>query len=93
MPLAQCWLAGLVFQDTIQSLDAGPCRHPAVRTPSPFLEIPGVVDKAKSSPLGWAIRCGVLPEDQGVQVCQVGLGGLPNPFLQGLPDLLSGPGK
>lgn len=62
-------------------------------TPSPFLEIPGVLDKVKSSPLGWAIRCGVLPEGQGVQVCQVGLGGLPNPFLQGLPDLLSGPGK
>ena len=91
MQQAQCWLAGLVFQDPIQSLDTGPCCYPAMLTPSPFLEIPGVLDKVKSSPLGWVIRCGVLPEGQGVQVCQVGLGGLPNPFLQGLTDLLSGP--
>lgn len=30
-------------------------------------------------------------EGQGVQVCQADLGGLPSPFLQELPDLLSGP--
>lgn len=59
--------------------------------PSPSLESLGVLCKAKSSPLSWATRCEVLPEGQGVRVCQAGLGGLPSPFLQGLPGLLSGP--
>lgn len=66
--------------------------HPAVLTPSPSLKTPGVLCKAKGSfPLGWAI--GILPEGRGVRVCQAGLGGLPSPFLQGFPDLLSGPKK
>lgn len=41
----------------------------------------------------WTIQCRVLLEGRGVQVCQADLGGLPSPFLQELPDLLSGPKK
>lgn len=62
-----------------------------MRIPSPSLESLGVLCKAKSSPLSWATRCEVLPEGQGVRVCQAGLGGPPSPFPQGLPGLLSGP--
>lgn len=65
-----------------------------VNTLSPSLTPQELLCRAKGSfPLGWTIQCEVLPEGRGVRVCQAGLGGRPSPFLQGIPDLLSGPKK